>query len=149
MHLYVLQVPGDMVAPKMSDNETTRSYVDRIDMVHRIDRDVALAALFRPRDRRRRSRAEVLRGILATSARRFAILSHRKSHAVLRFTDDSHISLLRTHMDKSVAKAYTDRHERRSDGEDTAKVEGEGCEDAGRGCYTVCTIVAPTVRNIR
>lgn len=51
-------------------------------------------------------------------------------------------------MDQGVAQAYTYRHEGRPDGEDTAKVEGEGGQDAGRGGDTLRTLMVTSLRDL-
>lgn len=48
-----------------------------------------------------------------------------------------------------MAQAYTHRHQGRPDGEDTTEVEGEGGQDAGRGCDTLRSLMVASLRNLR
>jgi len=67
---------------------------------------------------------------------------------LLRVTNDTHISLLYSHLDQGVAQAYTHRYQGRSDGEDTAEVEGEGGQDVGRGRDTFRPLMVASLRDL-
>lgn len=147
--MYVFQVFGDLVAAKMPNHKTTGPLDDRRDLVHRSDDDVAVVAVLRSGHLRRRARNAHLSGNVAASRGRQALLPDRQSDPLLRAANDSHISLLHSHMDQGMAQAYTHRHQRRPDGEITAEVEGEGGQDAGRGRHTLRSLVAASLRDLR
>lgn len=67
---------------------------------------------------------------------------------MLRSTNDPDIDVLRSDMDKSMEKTHSERHERRPDGKNTAEVEGEGCQDAGRRRHPLRPLVASVVHNL-
>jgi len=138
------------VAAQVPDHEAARSHDDRGDLVHRSDDDVALAAVFRfGLHLRRRSRSAALPGDMATSGGWLPVLSDRQLDPLLRAANDPHIALLHPHMDQGVAQTHTHRHQGRSDGEDTAEVEGEGGKNAGGGRDTVRPLVAAPLRHLR
>jgi len=146
----VFQVFGDLVAAEMPNYETTGPHDDRRDLVHRSDDDVTVVAVLRSGlHLRRRSRSASLSGKVAASRGRRALLPDRQSDPLLRAADDSHISLLHSHMDQGMAQAYPHRHQGRPNGEVTAKVEGEGGQDAGRGRHTLRPLVAASLRDLR
>lgn len=85
---------------------------------------------------------------MAASQGWLAVLPDWKSDPLLRPADDTHISLLHSYLDQGVAQAYTYRYQGRPDGEDTAEVEGEGGQDAGRGCDTLRPLMVASLRNL-
>lgn len=148
--MYVFQVFGDLVAAEMPNHETAGSHDDRRDLVHRSNDDVTVVAVLRSGlHLRGRARSSSLCGSVAASRGRHALLPDRQSDPLLRAADDSHISLLHSHMDQGVAQAHTHRHQGRPDGEVTAEVEGEGGQDAGRGRHTLRSLVAASLRDLR
>lgn len=86
---------------------------------------------------------------MAASQGRLAILPDWQSDPLLRAADDTHIPLLYSHLDQGMAQAYTHRYQGRPDGEDTAEVEGEGGQDAGRGRDTFRPLMVASLRNLR
>ena len=137
------------MAPEVSNNEEASSHDDRGDLVHRPDNHIPVAALLRPGgDLRRRSEPEALPGGVAAPGGRHPLLPDRQSNVVLRPAHDTHLPLLHSDLDQSMATAHPVRHEGRPDGEDTAKVEGEGGEDAGRRRDPVRAVMAASLRDL-
>lgn len=137
------------MAPKVSDNEEEGPNDNSGDLVHRPHNNFPVAPLLRPgRHLQRRSRPEALPGGVAAPEGRHPLLPDRQSDPVLRTPHDPHLPLLHPDLDQSVAEAHTLGHEGRPDGEDTAEIEGEGGENAGRRGDTLRPLVAAFVRDL-
>lgn len=138
-----------MVATEMPDHEEACKDDDSRDLVHRPDDNLSVVAVLRPGVHLRgRTRPEALSRGVASPRRRHPLLLDRQLDSLLRSSDDPDIRLLHLDLDQGLAEAYTDRHERRADGKDTAEVESEGRQDAGRGRDIVRSVVAAPLRDL-
>lgn len=73
---------------------------------------------------RRRTRRPAVHRSMAGLHERSALLPDRQPSLLLHPTNDLDHVMLRFDLDQSVETKYPDRHQRRADGEDAAKVEG-------------------------
>ena len=137
------------MAPEVSNNEEAGSHDDRGDLVHRPDDHITVVAFLRSGgDLQRRPEPEALPGGVAAPQGRHPLLPDRQSNVVLHPPHDTDLTLLHPDLDQGMATAHPVRHEGRSDGEDTAEVEGEGGEDAGGGRDPVRAVVAASLRDL-